>query len=245
MCAAIAATIHFFFLANFFWCFCIAFNFYQMIVKRNSRTREFEKWYHMTGWGIPLLFIIGVGLSRSYGQTLQGTEEDPHRGACYIRSGLAVFLSFFLPGLITISANAVLFFFVASEIHGTLSKAPETEQREKTKEFRVLVSIFVTVGLTWVFGFLAAVLAFLPNTTIPADIFEFLFAVTTPLQGFFIFAAYCINRKVRNQWIKFFGKCFPCCKVEEKSTTSSATFSTRGNTTSEGGQTSNYNSERV
>jgi len=52
---------------------------------------------------------------------------------CYIQSDTAKFLGFFLPGMIVVFANVVLFFFVATEIHSTLSKAPETEQREKTK----------------------------------------------------------------------------------------------------------------
>jgi len=221
--------IHYFFLANFFWCFCIAFNFYQMIVKRNSGTRSLEKWYHLIGWGTPCVMVICVAATHNYGQTLKGTNLDPKNGTCYIRSGLAVFLAFFLPGLIIVSANAVLFFFVASEIHGTLSKAPETEQREKTKEFRVLISIFVTVGLSWIFGFLTAIFKDVP---IVRDIFLILFSVATPLQGFFIFAAYCINKKVLNRWRNLFGHCMPCCKVEDESTSSSATASTRGGSTS-------------
>lgn len=51
----IGLLIHYFFLADFVWTFCVAFNFYQMIVKRNRDAESFEKYYHMAAWGIPLL----------------------------------------------------------------------------------------------------------------------------------------------------------------------------------------------
>src|SRR5689334_5146510 len=80
-----------------------------------------------------------------------------------------------------VAANAVLFFFVASEIHGTLSKAPETEQKRKenSKEMRVLISIFVTVGLSWIFGFFISLVS---TVFVLYQIVNILFTVTAPLQ---------------------------------------------------------------
>jgi len=222
LCTIFGALIHYFLLSNFFWCFCIAFNFYQMIVKRNSGTRALEKYYHLIGWGTPCIAVIVVASFFKYGQT------SPINGTCYIRDNVLVFATFFLPGLILTSANAVLFFFVASEIHGTLSKAPDSEQREKTKEFRVLMSIFVTVGLSWIFGFLNSILSSLP---VVKYIILVLMTIFTPLQGFFIFVAYCLNKKVQLKWMGLFS-CFPCCDVDVHSTTNktgtTGTASTRG-----------------
>lgn len=227
-CTYGGALVHYFFLTNFFWCFCLAFNFYQLIVKRNSVTRELEKWYHLIGWGVSLVFVLIVAGLGVYGQ------QGPN-GACYIVSRLAVFLGFFLPGLLMVSANCVLFFFVASEIHGTLSKAPETEQRRKdnSKEMRVLISIFVTVGLSWAFGFFVALTS---DVDILREIMQLLFSLTAPLQGFFIFVAYCINKKVLNRWKGLFG-----CKVrgdESTSRTASSRGGGTGATASRSGQSS-------
>lgn len=149
----------------------------------------------------------------------------------------AVFLGFFLPGLIILAANFVLFFFVSTEIHGTLSKAPQTEQKSKenTKEFRVLFSIFVTVGLTWVFGFIVAIADY-DKSRISYFIFTALFTITAPAQGLFVFIAYCINKKVINRWKGLFG-----CKVSETEQTTSATASgrsSRGATKSSASSTS-------
>jgi corticotropin releasing hormone receptor 1 len=215
-CTIGGALIHYFFLTNFFWCFCLAFNFYQLIVKRNSQTRALEKYYHLIGWGVPFVFVILLGALQNYGRIGNG----PSYG-CYITSGTWVLIGFFIPGVLMVAANAVLFFFVASEIHGTLSKAPETEQKRKenSKEMRVLISIFVTVGLSWIFGFFISLVS---TVFVLYQIIQIFFTVTAPLQGFFIFVAYCINKKVINRWKGRFG-----CKVDETDQTS-ATASSRG-----------------
>jgi hypothetical protein len=90
-----------------------------------------------------------------------------------------LFVTFFLPGLIIFSANCVLFFFVASEIHVTLQQAPSEERSKKTREFRVLMSIFVVVGLTWILGFANSLLSEFP---IIGDIMLVLTTLITPLQ---------------------------------------------------------------
>lgn len=139
--------------------------------------------------------------------------------------------AFFIPGLIVISANAILFFFIGREIHETLATAPKTDKRERRKELRVYLSIFISIGLTWVFGYLIylvpqrvvqyvrALLSL--QTLIAAQIFLVLFSLTTPLQGFLIFFAYCINAKVASKWAGLFGTCFPCCKRWEEIASSS------------------------
>lgn len=53
------------------------------------------------------------------------------------------------------------------------------------------------------------------------QIFLVLFSLTTPLQGFLIFAAYCINAKVASKWAGLFGTCIPCCKRWEELASSS------------------------
>jgi hypothetical protein len=206
-----------------------------------------------------MIFVIGVGAGDQYGWTLYGLQfrlillfsawshqlhTNGRGGACYMGNpatrmqSLTVFLAFFLPGLLMVAANCVLFFFVASEIHGTLSKAPETEQKHKesSKELRVLISIFVTVGLSWVFGFFTALVS---CVFILREIITLLFSFTAPLQGGFIFVAYCINIKVFNRWRGLFG-----CKVSADDTTS-RTQSSRGGAGTSRTRSQNSSSSRV
>lgn len=51
--------------------------------------------------------------------------------------------------------NAVLFFFVSREIRSTLAAAPKTDNsKSSSKEFKVYLSIFFSIGLVWFFAFL-------------------------------------------------------------------------------------------
>merc|ERR1719352_456775 len=225
MCIIIAIFVHYYFLANFLWTFCIAFNFYQMIVRRNRQAQTLEKFFHIACWGIPAIFVIFTGAFEQYGDL---------GGACYIKSALTRFLCFFIPGLIIISCNAILFFFVGREIHETLSSAstsnesgrPFDKERLKTlrKEFRVYLSIFVSIGLSWIFGYLMFLLPF----PIVVEIFFILFSIFAPMQGLLIFIFYIINKKVVGAWAGLFGKLpfCPCCNAL------AAKFDTEGTTNS-------------
>ncbi|KAL6071256.1 G-protein-coupled receptor family protein [Balamuthia mandrillaris] len=201
LCFVTGIIVHGFFLACFFWTFCIAFNFYQMIVRRNREPQTLEKWYHLIAWGCPLFCVLFVCGFRQYGDT--GSSS-----ACYIGDALFIFLFFFLPGLIIISANTILFFFVAREIHETLASAPKSDKRERNKEYRVYLSIFVSIGLSWAFGFLMIIF----EQEVIFLIFLTLFSVTTPLQGFLIFIFYCLNMKVLSKWLGLFSF-IPLCKT--------------------------------
>merc|ERR1712063_118678 len=225
MCIIIAIFVHYYFIANFLWTFCIAFNFYQMIVRRNRQAQHLEKYFHVACWGIPAILCIFTGGFNQYGDL---------GGACYIKSALVRFLCFFIPGLIIISCNAILFFSVGREIHETLSSAstssdsgrPFDKEKLKTlkKEFRVYLSIFVSIGLSWIFGYLMFLLPF----PIVSDIFFILFSIFAPLQGLLIFVFYILNRKVIAAWVSLIGvlPCCPCCgdlaaKIEPENTTNS------------------------
>jgi len=218
-CFAIALLTHFFFIANFCWTWCIAFNFYQMIVRRNRESQLLEKWYHLFSWGLPSILIICVGATENYGAV--GARSAAQ---CWITDDLARFLTFFLPGLIIISSNGILFFFIGREIHETLAGAPKSDQRDKKKEFRVYISIYISIGLSWVFGYLM----FLVPNEIVITIFNILFTIFTPLQGFFIFIFYCLNKKVAAKWAGLFGKCIPFCKDIEDTLSSTTVGSGSG-----------------
>jgi len=212
MCIPCAMILHYFFLSTFFWTYSVAFNFYQMIVRRNRDAESYEKIYHLASWGLPLIVVIIVVATNSY---------QNRGGYCYMSPGFPIFLSFFLPGLIIVSANAVIFFFIAREIHDTLKSAPSADKKEKSKEFKVYFSIFVSIGVSWIFGFVMSLL-----DGVAADIFLVLYSVLTPLQGFLIFISYCVNAKVGSKWAKLIGRVIPFFKRYQNLGDSSATSST-------------------
>jgi len=211
-CQGCAAITHYFFIANFCWCGVVAFNFYQMIVRRNKEVRNYEKFYHLFAWGVPLGFFIGVIAAQDYG---------PVAGAfCWITTEAARFGAFFIPGLIILHTNIIFFFFVVREIHETLAES-KTDQKKTSSELRIYVSILVSVGCSWLFGFLMYVI---PNDT-AATVFLWIFTFTTPLQGFFILLSYVINKKIMARWAGLCS-CIPfCASLSEEWSTSTTTAS--------------------
>jgi len=231
-CEGCAAITHYFFIANFCWCGVVAFNFYQMVVKRNKEVQRYEKFYHLFAWSLPLICFIGVIAADDYG--VIGGEF------CWITTEAARFGAFFIPGLVILHINLVFFFFVAREIHETLSES-KSQQKKDSAELRVYLSILASVGCSWLFGFLMYVI---PNDT-AATVFLFIFTFTTPCQGLFIFLAYVANKKVMGRWAGIFSF-LPCCaRIHEEWASSSSTGSSSGRSGSSGsrsGSSSNSSS---
>ncbi|KAM9958105.1 hypothetical protein ACTFIW_013081 [Dictyostelium discoideum] len=182
-CIPAAILVHYFFLANFFWTFSVSFNFFQMIVKRNRDSEFYERYYHLISWGIPFIIIIFCAAFKKY---------VDRGGFCYLEDQYSVYFGFFMPGVIIVCSNICIYVFVAKEIYKTLRHTP-TQKRQTVKEFRVYFSIFVSIGSSWIFGF---IYMFSDSNSIIGYIFLILFSISTSLQGFFIFISYCLNYKV-------------------------------------------------
>jgi len=214
-CIIVAFSVHYFLLANFGWTSAIAFNFYQMIVKRNREPQKLEKWYHIGAWGLPAVIIIIVGAQKYYGDT---------GSVCYIMNVWVTYGTLFVPGLVAISVNSILFFLIGREIAETLAGAPKTDQRNRRQEFRVYISIFISLGLSWVFGYIEVLIS-----NRPASLFFFIiFNIMTPAQGIMIFLFYCANRKVAMKWTGLFGRFIPCCKTLQTKLQKSTSSTSRG-----------------
>lgn len=227
-CFFVGLMMHYGFLANFCWTFCIAFNFYRMIVAQDRDTQSYEKWYHLASWCTPLIGVIIIGALREYGRLRS-------RFVCWIKDPIAALVGFFIPGLLIVSANTILFFFVAREINDTLKGAADIrggDKKDTKRQFRVYISIIFSIGLSWIFGFLM-MLFIEEETRVIAAIFDVLFNIFTPLQGFFLFGSYCINEKIFKKWANLLGKCMPCFAqvgkhLEQMSTASMNTTSGSG-----------------
>jgi len=242
LCIIVAFLTHFFFLADFCWTFCIAFNFYQMIVKRNREVVLLEKWYHLGSWGVPAVIVIVVGACQMYG-LIPGVCGGPP--TCYITDQYVVFGAFFLPGVMITTANVILFYLIGREIQETLAGAPKTDQRDRKQEFRVYLSIFISIGVSWIFGYI--------ESSIPEPvtqlIFHIIFSIMTPAQGILIFLSHCMNAKVAMKWMKLIGKipCCPCCnflydKLHQSTTQTTQTRSGGGSRSANSNSANSANS---
>eukprot|EP01097_Dermamoeba_algensis_P006662 TRINITY_DN4159_c0_g1_i1.p1 TRINITY_DN4159_c0_g1~~TRINITY_DN4159_c0_g1_i1.p1 ORF type:complete len:312 (+),score=79.12 TRINITY_DN4159_c0_g1_i1:123-1058(+) len=233
MCWPAAILVHYFLLANFCWSASVAYNFYQIIVRRTKHARKLEPYYHVLSWCFPACCVIIVAANRKYGK-----NDD---GMCYINDNMYSLLLFFLPGLLIIATNSILFFFIAREIHETMAGATATDKKEKKEECRVYLSIFVSIGIAWIFGYL---MLLVPNDVWRA-VFLILYTFTVPLQGVFIFGAYCLNAKVGARWAGLFAVVFPpCSKLEEWASKEAMGSSNSSRATAPPSSNSSYADER-
>jgi len=186
-----------------------------MIVKRNREAQKLEKWYHLICWGLPSVIIVIVGALQYYGDT---------GAVCYIKNQWVTYGTLFVPGLVAISINSILFFLIGREIAETLAGAPKTDQRDRKQEFRVYISIFISLGLSWVFGYIEVLIS-----SKGAKLFFFIiFNIMTPAQGILIFMFYCMNTKVGLKWTALLGRVFPCCRWVNSKLQRSTSSTSRG-----------------
>ena len=104
---------------------------------------------------------------------------------CYITKALVRVVMFALPLACTVLVNLAMFVF-------TIVRLRAMQPVESTRSNRVNLVLYTTLsvftGLTWLFGFLASLLASVP--------LAYVFAVSQGCQGLFVFLAFLANKRV-------------------------------------------------
>jgi len=134
-------------------------------------------------WGIPLLIVFFC--------LAQGLHNYRNPMICWLTSEAMYY--WFAPLVIIIAlVNSVFFILI---LRAVASALPRKQRIQGTAEMRSCVAIMALLGCTWTFGF------FTLFTKIV--LFQYLFAISNSLQGFFIFFFYCGTRPdVINAWKK-------------------------------------------
>ncbi|XP_022237592.1 uncharacterized protein LOC111085001 [Limulus polyphemus] len=189
LCKCMAIIMHYSFLASFFWMNVLAYDicktFCSLKVTRNvSNNRELMK-YCTYGWFCPLLIVataVTIDLvfqenviSPGYGKTL-----------CWISNRMALLIFFAVPLGILVTVNAIL--FIKTTVQISRSKRHSRVAHENTGQGRsrlrlvLYVKLALVMGLTWTFGFMAAIAG--------SDVLWCFFIVFNSLQGAFILLAF-------------------------------------------------------
>ncbi|XP_076458451.1 uncharacterized protein LOC143292149 [Babylonia areolata] len=194
-CAVIAGVMHYFFLASFLWMNVMAvdvwFTFSKAFVKAGDRGKSSKRFFMYSAycWLTPLVFLFPAALI----QALKPDSEVSPRygeGICWLGNKHALLLFFAAPLLILLILNIVLFLVSARNI----SRAKQTTARMLGKEdeggrMAIYVKLTVVMGITWVFGFLAAL--------VPGNkVLTYCFVIMNSLQGLFICLSFVFTRKV-------------------------------------------------
>ncbi|GIY80897.1 adhesion G-protein coupled receptor G6 [Caerostris darwini] len=190
-CMAVAVLLHYFMLASFAWMLVEAFMQYLSLVKViGTYIPRFMQKAMLFAWGIPLS-IVSIVLGVNY-----DLYNSKHK-YCWL-SDKVFFVAVAGPVLSMLALNFVIFGLILySNTCGRSTKYLRTNQNERQEMVARAKAVFcvsVLLGLSWIFGFLAVAGAKL--------LFQYLFAITTTLQGFLIFIFFVFRQKsTRDLWL--------------------------------------------
>ncbi|XP_059165491.1 uncharacterized protein LOC131948042 [Physella acuta] len=193
VCLTVSVLLHYLILVSFAWMLIEAVLQYLTFVKvLGTYISRYTLKTVLPAWGLPLLPVIAV-LATDYNLYLGRSNY------CWMDLH-AFYYAFALPVGIIVLFNIIMFFVIIVSLVTRPKGLRSTQANSKTREtnLKAAFTIFVLLGLTWLFGFLAVEDARLP--------FQYAFTIFSSLQGFLIFVLMVARRKqVRDQW------CAACC----------------------------------
>lgn len=168
LCETISILLHYLFLTRFSWMNCMGIEYtrtFLLAVKlRGTKTSKPIQnkrlvTYILCGWGIPFIITMGtVVVNFTVEDSVRyGVDSDGEQGLCWINSTIGIIVAFVVPICLAVILNFVLFFMVVLLIcvASSNSSTKKIRQRQTSAEIRVVLGIFMVLGLTWVFGFIA------------------------------------------------------------------------------------------
>lgn len=195
-CTIIGFLLHYVVLSKFSWMLISAYLQYNRFVKVFGPPPEriLLKSF-IFGWIVPLIPSLIVLLITS-----DGYEASQHN-FCYPKD-LNLYLAVFLPITIIVIANLIIFCLIM--INVISPKTPQGTQQRNEQKYQIYLGIllFFLLGIPWIFGILAEIIA----TPIIHLIFMYLFCILATLQGFVIFVFYILlDKDTRSLFIRKFG----------------------------------------
>ncbi|KAK3594308.1 hypothetical protein CHS0354_018972 [Potamilus streckersoni] len=193
-CIVVSVLMHYFILASFMWMLVEGILQYLRFVKvLGTYIPKFLIKTSIPAWGIPLIPVI-VMLAYDYNLYYGGSRF------CWMKLE-ALYYAFLLPVCLIVLVNAIIFTIVICKIFRRPKgmKINQSERKMIVLNLQAGLSVFVVLGLTWIFGVIALGGAKLT--------FQYIFVILNAFQGFFIFLLFTAREKqIRDQWIRF------CCR---------------------------------
>ncbi|XP_071114229.1 adhesion G protein-coupled receptor B1-like [Haliotis cracherodii] len=180
-CTAVAAMLHYFFLAAFSLMFAQGVDIAVQVV-HVFREPSKLKIVLPLAWGVPAVIVgITLGVTR-----LEGYGNDQF---CWLTVTDGVLYAFVGPVLFVVLANSVIIIIILRALCSTKLMVTKRRRERATTTVRSLCVLMPVLGVAWVCGVLA-----INNYTV---IFQYLFASFNSLQGFLIFIMHCLfNRAI-------------------------------------------------
>jgi hypothetical protein len=192
LCNSLSIITHFAFLAAFFWMNVMSFDIFFTFStgftcsgERGSSSKR-VRYYWLYAW-LGAVAIVGSAVLVEYA-TDSSFKPGYGNGVCWISNSTGLLVFFMIPIAILLFSNFVFFIVSAISIHTSSKKTSRILKRKNTCKLFIYIKLSVVMGLTWCFGFSAAV------SNSPAMWYVFIFFNT--LQGFFIAIFFVCTKKV-------------------------------------------------
>ncbi|CAL1285037.1 unnamed protein product [Larinioides sclopetarius] len=193
-CMTVAMLLHYFMLATFSWMIVEAILQYYVLVKIiGTYVPRFIQKASLFAWGFPLVIVVAV-LSVDFELYRSSSKY------CWV-SNKVFYYTVAAPVLLMLAINFMIFGIILySNTCGRSKKylrSNQSDKQEMISRAKAVFSVSVLLGLSWVFGFLAA----MDGAEL---IFQYLFTTTTTLQGFLFFVFFVLRqKKTRDLWLTF------------------------------------------
>ncbi|XP_041350345.1 uncharacterized protein LOC121369366 [Gigantopelta aegis] len=188
ICLLVSMLLHYLLLVAFMWMLIEAVLQYFTFVKvLGSYISRYTLKTLISAWGLPLIPVI----------TVLSIDYDLYRGRsnyCWLDLQ-AFYYAFALPVGVIIFVNVIMFVVVLVSITRRPDGLRNNQSKHKraSTNLKAAITVFVLLGLTWTFGYLA-----IDNARL---VFQYIFTIFSSLQGFFIFILMVARRpQVREQW---------------------------------------------
>ncbi|ESO84356.1 hypothetical protein LOTGIDRAFT_75274, partial [Lottia gigantea] len=212
VCSLVAISVHYFFLASFFWMNVMSYDVYKTfankcILTRIRGTKKFLPRYAMYAWGSPAI-IVALCVFIEYGNVNDTNETYGvnHYSGCWITRPVAALITFGLPIMVIFVINTVFFIRTIICIQATAKLAHHTTRRTFShmtgkSDVMLYVRMSTVMGFTWIFGLASSIISSIftkPDQTVcmALRILSILFTVFNCGQGLFIFFAFIFKRRV-------------------------------------------------
>ncbi|XP_065054082.1 adhesion G protein-coupled receptor L1-like [Rhopilema esculentum] len=184
LCAVIAASISYFFLASFFWMLNMAIHLY-LVISFVFPT-NFRFWYFMiSGYVLPLFEVL-LAAAVTQGNGFGNPDF------CWFTFDSGAIWIFLGPVSVILMVNIVIAILVLIKM--LKMKCLQNKRTiDKTKQIvRAIIVLTPSLGLTWIFG--------LFTVGTESVVMQFVFAILNSLQGIFILVTCCVlDKKVREE----------------------------------------------
>ncbi|XP_046542698.1 adhesion G-protein coupled receptor G6-like [Haliotis rubra] len=216
-CLSVAVLLHYFILVSFLWMLIEAILQYMTFVKiLGTYVTRYALKTAIPAWGLPLIPVISV----------LAIDYNMYRGRqSYCWMGMeAFYFAFAVPVGVIVVVNIVMFIIILVSLVRRPDglRSTQSKQRRAKMQLKAAVTIFILLGLTWIFGFLQ-----IEDARI---VFQYIFTFLSSLQGFFIFVMLVARRKqVRDQWYML------CCNKQDNRRAPKQVSPTNSNSTSSNG----------